>query len=136
MLERFDGADPLTQLGPVAGGDDIVEAQQAISLVHVSDDIKEYVVRLVGATRDHPDLALGASPRASLALYRLSQARAAAAGRDFVLPDDVKALAAPVMRHRLLFKASAEMRGAGADKLLAQVMESLPVPQGPRPQRL
>jgi MoxR-like ATPase len=136
MLERFDGADPLVKLAAVAGEDDILEAQQAISLVHVAGDIKEYIVRLVAATRDHPDLALGASPRASLALYRLAQARAAADGRDFVLPDDVKALAAPVLRHRLLFKPSAEMRGAGADKLLAQVMESLPVPQSARPQRL
>jgi MoxR-like ATPase len=136
MLERFDGHDPLSQLEAVAGEDDIREAQQAITLVHATADIKEYIVRLVAASRDHADLSLGASPRASLALYRLSQARAAADGRDFVLPDDIKALAAPVLGHRLLFKPSAEMRGAGSDKLLAQLMESLPVPQAPRPKRL
>ena len=136
MLERFDGCDPLSELQPVVGQDDIREAQSAIAQVHVSADLKAYMVRLVGASRDHPDLTLGASPRASLALYRLSQGRAAADGRDFVLPDDVKALAAPVLSHRLLFKPSAEMRGAGPEKLLAQLMESLPVPQAPRPTRL
>ena len=136
MLERFDGFDPLAQLEAVTGEDDIREAQGAIALVHVASDLKEYIVRLVAASRDHPDLTLGASPRASLALYRLSQARAAADGRDFVLPDDVKALAEPVLSHRLLFKPSAEMRGAGPEKLVAQLMESLPVPQAPRPQRL
>ena len=132
MLERFDGADPLAQLDAVAGEDDIREAQGAISLVHVAPEIKSYVVRLVAASRDHPDLTLGASPRASLALYRLAQARAVADGRDFVLPDDIKALVAPVLGHRLLFKPSAEMRGAGPDKLLAQLLESEPVPKTPR----
>jgi MoxR-like ATPase len=136
MLERFDGHDPLAQLDAVAGEDDIREAQSAITLVHVAPEIKSYVVRLVAASRDHPDLALGASPRASLALYRLAQARAVADARDFVLPDDIKALAAPVLGHRLLFKPSAEMRGAGPEKLLAQLLESEPVPKTSRPTRL
>ncbi|MEA2646207.1 MAG: MoxR-like ATPase [Chloroflexota bacterium] len=136
MLERFDGDDPLPRLEAVVEGDDIREAQAAISQVHVAQDVKDYIVRLVGATRDHVDLSLGASPRASLALFRLSQARAAADNRDFVLPDDVKALVPSVLAHRLLFKPSAEMRGAGPEKLLAQILESEPVPQALRPSRL
>jgi MoxR-like ATPase len=136
MLERLDGNDPLSQLKAVAGEDDVRDAQQAISLVHVSPDLKNYIVRLVSASREHPDLSLGASPRASLALYRLAQARAAAAARDFVLPDDVKALTLPALSHRLLFKPSAEMRGAGPETLLRQLLDAEPVPQAPRPTRV
>jgi MoxR-like ATPase len=90
----------------------------------------------VSASREHPDLSLGASPRASLALYRLAQARAAADARDFVLPDDVKALTVPALSHRLLFKPSAEMRGAGPETLLRQLLDSEPVPQAPRATRV
>jgi MoxR-like ATPase len=136
MLERLDGDDPLSRLQAVAGEDDVRDAQQAISLVHVSPDLKDYIVRLVSASREHPDLSLGASPRASLALYRLAQARAAADARDFVLPDDVKALTVPALSHRLLFKPSAEMRGAGPETLLRQLLDSEPVPQAPRATRV
>ena len=129
MLERFDGSDPLSRLVPVADAAQVRAAQEAIPSVHVAAEIKEYIVRIVQATRDHADLALGASPRASIALFRLAQAQAACEGRDFVLPDDIKSLTGPVLTHRLLFKPSAEMRGAGADKLLSQVLETEPVPQ-------
>jgi MoxR-like ATPase len=129
MLDRLDGHNPLAEIGPVAGEDDVRAAQDAISSVHVAPEIKDYIVRLVAATRDHPDLALGASPRASLAIFRLSQAHAAAEGRDYVLPDDAKHLAMPALAHRLLFRPSAEMRGAGPERFLRQLIETEPVPQ-------
>jgi len=129
MLDRFNGADPLAELAAVTDAESLAAAHAAISDIHVADQVKTYIVRLVGATRDHSELSLGASPRASIALFRLSQARAAAHGRDFVLPDDVKALAAAVLAHRLLFKPSAEMRGATPETLIRQILEREPVPQ-------
>ena len=129
MLDRFEDANPLDDLAEVAGEDEIREAQEVVAGVEVAGEVKQYIVRLVAGSRDHPDLSLGASPRASIALLRLSQARAAIDGRDFASPDDVKALAAPVLGHRLVFKPSAEMRGAGPDALLRKLIDSEPVPQ-------
>ena len=132
MLSRLYNENPLLQLEPVAAEDDVRLAQDAIATVHASREVKEYVVALVGASRQHPDLSLGASPRASLALVRLGQALAAEQGRDYVLPDDVKHLAEPVLAHRLVFKPSAEMRGADRGQLLANLIDSVAVPQGGR----
>ncbi len=129
MLDRFEDSNPLDDLGEVAGEDEIREAQNAVATVEVAGEVKQYIVRLVAGSRDHPDLTLGASPRASIALLRLSQARAAIDGRDYATPDDVKALAPPVLGHRLVFKPSAEMRGAGPDELLRKLIDSEPVPQ-------
>jgi MoxR-like ATPase len=129
MLERFEDSNPLDDLKEVAGEDEVRDAQQAVATVDVAGEVKEYIVRLVASSRDHPDLSLGASPRASIALLRLSQARAVVDGRDYVTPDDVKALAMSVLGHRLVFKPSAEIRGAGADNLLRKLIDSEPVPQ-------
>jgi MoxR-like ATPase len=129
MLDRFEDSNPLDDLGEVAGEDEVREAQQAVAGVEVSEEVKQYIVRLVGSSRDHPDLSLGASPRASIALLRLSQASAAIDGRDYAIPDDIKALAAPVLGHRIVFKPSAEMRGAGPEELLRKLIDSEPVPQ-------
>ncbi|HEY8739465.1 MAG TPA: MoxR family ATPase [Candidatus Dormibacteraeota bacterium] len=132
MLGRFDHGSPLDGLAAITGDEALREAQEAISTVHVSREVKEYVVALVGASRSHPDLSLGASPRASLALVRLGQALAAEQGRDFVQPDDIKLLAEPVLAHRLVFKPSAEMRGIDRGQLLADLIDSVSVPQGGR----
>jgi MoxR-like ATPase len=132
MLDRFEESNPLETLDEVAGEDEIRDAQDAIARVHVADEVKSYIVRLVASSRGHPDLNLGASPRASIALLRLSQAYAAIDGRDYATPDDVKVLAAPVLGHRLVFKPSAEMRGAGPDVLLRRLVDSEPVPQSGR----
>ncbi|MFN2464724.1 MAG: AAA family ATPase [Candidatus Dormibacteria bacterium] len=133
MLGRFEHREsPLDDLDAVTGEDDIREAQDAIATVYVSREVKEYVVTLVGASRTHPDLSLGASPRASLALVRLGQSLAAEEGRDYVLPDDIKNLAEPVLAHRLVFKPSAEMRGTDRGRLLADLIDSVAVPQGAR----
>jgi MoxR-like ATPase len=129
MLDRFEDSNPLEDLKEVAGEDEIRDAQQAVATVDVAGEVKEYIVRLVASSRDHPDLSLGASPRASIALLRLSQACAVVDGRDYVTPDDVKALAVAVLAHRLVFKPSAEIRGAGPDNLLRKLIDSEPVPQ-------
>src|ERR1700682_2734689 len=135
MLNRFETANPLEDLDEVVAEDEIREAQDAIAGVHVADEVKQYIVRLVGSTREHPDLNLGASPRASIALLRLSQARAAIDGRDYASPDDVKFLALPALAHRLVFKPSAEMRGAGPENLLLKLIDAEPVPQTGRATR-
>ena len=133
MLSRFDHEEnPLDDLEAVTTTEEVHAAQAAISSVHVSREVKEYVVALVGASRDHPDLSLGGSPRASLALVRLGQALAAEQARDYVLPDDIKVLAEPVLSHRLVFKPSAEMRGTDRHRLLTDLVDSVPVPQGGR----
>ena len=132
MLSRFDNENPLEELEAVTDEDRVREAQDSISTVHVSREVKEYVVAIVGASRSHPDLSLGGSPRASLALVRLGQALAAEQARDYVLPDDIKVLAEPVLSHRLVFKPSAEMRGTDRHRLLETLIESIPVPQGAR----
>jgi len=126
QLDRFSLRISLGYLTPRA---EIRDAQQAVATVDVAGEVKEYIVRLVASSRDHPDLSLGASPRASIALLRLSQARAVVDGRDYVIPDDVKALAVAVLAHRLVFKPSAEIRGAGPDNLLRKLIDSEPVPQ-------
>jgi MoxR-like ATPase len=130
MLERFDGQNPLIELEPVTDDDEVRAAQDAISSVHVALEVKEYIISIVNATRQHPDLNLGASPRASLSLYRLGQAQAATSGRDYVLPDDIKALAHPVLAHRLMLKPTAEMRGSASESLIDRILQTQPVPQG------
>jgi MoxR-like ATPase len=102
----------------------------ATRAVNVSDEVERYVVRIVRATRDHPDLRLGGSPRSSVALYRASQAWALLDGRDFVLPDDVTALAPAVLTHRLLLDIDRELRGARPDRVIAELLADVPVGVG------
>jgi MoxR-like ATPase len=106
------------------------ELRDAARTATVSDEVEAYVVRLVRATREHPDLQLGASPRASVALYRAAQAAAFLAGRDFVLPDDVAALVGPVLTHRLVVDVDRELRGATAGETLAGIVGQVPVGVG------
>ncbi len=114
-----DGAEEGTEL--------LLEFQSLVWDVHVDDTIQDYIVRLVGATRQHPDLALGGSPRASLALFKASQALAAIRGRDHVLPDDVKYLALATLGHRLIARPEAELRGRTSAAILAEIMENTPL---------
>ncbi|MBC8160777.1 MAG: MoxR family ATPase [Roseiflexaceae bacterium] len=122
MLAALSGAHPITKLGQVVAGAALPELQRAIWGVHVEDSLRAYLVRLVNATRAQPDLALGASPRATLALFRAAQAYAALAGRAYVLPDDIKALAVPVLRHRLLLRPESALRGRTAAAVLQAVL--------------
>jgi MoxR-like ATPase len=127
MLRSVSGRHPIETLQPVVSGESLLEFQRVIDSIHVADAVLDYILRLITATRAHFDVALGASPRASLALYRAGQATAALAGRDFVVPDDVKRLAEPVLRHRLLLKAESALRGRTPASVLREVIQSTPI---------
>ena len=122
--------EPLEALRAVMNADELPAIRDAARQVTVSDEVESYIVRIVRATRDHADLQLGASPRASVALYRAAQAFALIEGRDFVLPDDVSALAGPVLTHRLLVDVDRELRGATATDVMGEVLAGVPVGVG------
>jgi MoxR-like ATPase len=111
----------------VAEATELSALQARVWDVHVDDTLQDYLVRLVGATRVHPDLSLGASPRASLALFKTAQALAAVRGRDHVLPDDLKALAPVTVPHRLILRPEAELRGRSARAVVADILETTPL---------
>lgn len=119
---------PIEQLKPVATSGDVLEVQTVVRNVFVDDLVKEYIASLVAATRQNPSIYLGASPRGSLALFRTSQALALLSGRDYVLPDDVKALAEPVLAHRLIVRSTDHSRDKSVKTVLSQLLESVPVP--------
>jgi MoxR-like ATPase len=123
-------AEPLEAVEPVLDPSTLPDLRAAARTVTVSEEVEAYLVRLVRATREHEDLQLGASPRASVALYRAAQAAAFLAGRDFVLPDDVAALAPAVLNHRLVVDVDRELRGATAGGALAEILEQVPVGVG------
>jgi MoxR-like ATPase len=129
MLDAHGSSSPLDTLEPVAQAEDIWELIAAVRTVHVAEPLKQYVIRLVAATRASPELRLGASPRATLHLLRAGRARAALDGRDFVIPDDMQALALPVLAHRLLPSAEAVVTRQSPERVLAAIVEHLPLPQ-------
>jgi MoxR-like ATPase len=129
MLDAHGSSSPLDTLEPVAQAEDIRELISAVRTVHVAAPLKQYVIRLVAATRASPELRLGASPRATLHLLRAGRARAALDGRDFVIPDDMQALALPVLAHRLLPSAEAVVTQQSPERVLASIVEHLPLPQ-------
>jgi len=129
MLEAHGSSSPLDTLEPVAQAEDIRELIAAVRTVHVAQPLKEYVIRLVAATRSSPELRLGASPRATLHLLRAGRARAALDGRDFVIPDDMQALALPVLSHRLLPSAEAVVTRQPPEQVLAAIVDRVPLPQ-------
>jgi MoxR-like ATPase len=118
----------VTELSPVADAPAVAAMIASAKLVHVADSLKNYIVDLVRATREHADLALGASPRAALALLRASRATAAASGRDYVVPDDIKDLISPVLAHRLIPSPEAQMIGRTASDVLSDIVEFVPIP--------
>jgi MoxR-like ATPase len=119
---------PLEDLQPVTSAHDLEQVQRAVRALHVDPQVQRYIVHIVGLTRDHPDVYLGASPRGSLAVMRAAQARAMLLGRDYVIPDDVKALAAAALAHRLIMSPEARMRNATATGVVEQVLREVPVP--------
>ncbi len=119
----------IAKLEPVATVAQILEVRQAVKLVKVSEAIIDYILALVGASRQHPDLNLGASPRASGLWLQTSQASAYFAGRDFVTPDDVKVAALPLLRHRLILKPEAMLDGLQIDAVIASILNKVPVPR-------
>jgi MoxR-like ATPase len=128
ILEVQRQGHPLEKIDQVAAAGEVLLAQKAVQAVYVDDLIKRYIIDLVGATRSHSEVYLGASPRGSLSLYRASQAYAAISGRDYVLPDDIKHLAVDVLAHRVIVNPSARIRGLSADSLIEEIMGRLPVP--------
>ena len=121
-------AHPIDSLEQVASLEELLAAQQALTGVYVNDLVRAYVVDLVRATREHPDIYLGSSPRGSLALFKTARAWAALESRDFVTPDDIKALAGPVLAHRLIASPSARIRGVDAASIVSEILGTTPVP--------
>ncbi len=129
ILSRFEKDMPLTELKSVASRDTIIEASQAVNTVRVPDDIKDYIVRIVSATRSSTKLILGLSPRGSLALMRAARAYAAVNGRDFVIPSDVKKVAPNVMGHRVMLKGHSLSYGAkGTMDVINDILNTVAVP--------
>jgi MoxR-like ATPase len=129
MLDAHGSSSPLDTLEPAAQAEDIRDLIAAVRTVHVAEALKQYVIRLVAATRTSPELRLGASPRATLHLLRAGRARAALDGRDFVIPDDMQALALPVLAHRLLPSAEAVVTRQPPEQVLAAIVDRVPLPQ-------
>jgi MoxR-like ATPase len=119
---------PITQLEQIVSQEELLQAQEAVKQVYADDLIKEYIVNLCAATRDHPNVYLGASPRGSLALYRTSQALAAIRKRDYVIPDDVKYLAVPTLAHRLIISPAARIKSVDPREVIQEILTSVPVP--------
>lgn len=128
ILTRFQENDPLQELRPVATSEQICEMRQARKGICISEPVRDYITSIVGATREDKRLRLGASPRGSLGLMRACQARAALRGRDFVLPDDIKHLAVPVLAHRLVLKEEERLRGVTRVMVVETLLDRIPVP--------
>lgn len=128
LLERLRLEHPLDALGQVASAEEVVAAQRAIREVFVHEKVRQYLVRIVHATRRHEELALGASPRASIALYRTAQCLAALEGREFVIPDDVKFVAEAILAHRVILSSEARLRGRAVEDLIDDLLGSIPAP--------
>ena len=128
ILRRFEREISLSSLEPVTNAEELIRIQEMVSTVRVDESVRLYVVHIAHATREQRSLMLGASPRAALALYKTAQARAAIDGRDFVTPDDVKAMAAPVLAHRMILTSNSRVRGATAEQALEEVLSTVPVP--------
>ncbi|MBG0787750.1 MAG: MoxR family ATPase [Anaerolineaceae bacterium] len=127
ILQRLSHQHPIQSLKSVATPEEVDRVKPLVWDVHVDQTILDYLIRLVDATRNHPDLLLGGSPRASLALYKAGQALAALNGRDHVLPDDIKALARPVLAHRIMLKPQAALRGITSADLVERILEETPL---------
>jgi MoxR-like ATPase len=128
MLERLHAGHPLDTLKPVVNAQVVHQMQEFARRVFVHQQVKDYLLRLVHATRSNIKLALGGSPRASLALYRASQARAALDGREYVTPDDIKSLAVPVLAHRLILKPEYRLRKETPQAVVEEILQTTEVP--------
>lgn len=129
ILERFQENEPQADLAAVASLDQIAAMQIERRKIAVSPPVREYVVALISATRQHSGIRLGASPRASLSLMRAGQALAALRNRTFVLPDDIKYLAAPVLQHRLILDDTEQLRGLTALQVIKNILDQIPIPR-------
>jgi len=128
IVDKQELAHPIEALAAVATGAEIVKIQESVKGIYVDDLIRQYIVTVVAATRDHEDISLGSSPRGSLSLFRGAQALAMIRGRDYVLPDDVKELAVPMLAHRIIAAAPARMRGITPEEIIENLVDRLDVP--------
>jgi MoxR-like ATPase len=128
ILDRQQHQHPLETLEQAVSVEELKEAQQAIKDVYIDNLVKEYIVEIGRQTRDHPDVYLGASSRGALSMYRLSQARAAMFGRDYVLPDDVKALASAALSHRIIVGPAARIKDIEPSAIVQDILDKIPVP--------
>jgi len=130
MLLNLGREHPIQSLQPVVDGQEIPALARQVWDIHVDETVRDYIVRIVISTREHPDLVLGASPRGSHALYRGAQALAALQGREYVLPDDIKRLAPPILEHRCLLHPESALRGITVRQLLADILQEVPLEIG------
>jgi MoxR-like ATPase len=128
MMDSQQYVHPVEEIGQVVAAEELLEAQETVKGIYVDDLVKEYIVAVVGETRKHADVYLGASPRGSLALYKTGQARAALLGRDYVIPDDIKALAQVTLAHRLIISPSARIKNVDPRAVVEEIIGSVPVP--------
>jgi MoxR-like ATPase len=132
ILDEQKRTHPLEDLEEVLGVEELRELQAAVREIYVDPTVADYIVRLVNGTRNHPDVYLGASPRGSIALYRSGQALAGLLGRDYVIPDDIKALAEPALAHRLIIKTSSSIHDVQAGQVIRELVDSTAI-EGIRP---
>jgi MoxR-like ATPase len=130
VLERQQYRHPLEDLTQMVSVEELATMQEAVKGIYVAPAVKRYIVTLARYSREHPDVYLGASPRGSLALYRTSQALASIRGRDYVLPDDVKALVVSTFAHRIILGPAARLRDLDAEQVVMEILENVPVPGG------
>jgi MoxR-like ATPase len=128
VLLRFRSGDPLEELEPIATAADLLALHSGVNQIKVEETVRKYLVRVVRATRDHPAVDLGVSPRGTLVLYHTAQSLAAIRGRGFVLPDDVKYLAPYVLTHRILISQRVRLRGRTPAQVVAEIVSEVPVP--------
>lgn len=128
MLSRLQMGHPIDDLKPVVTAEDVLACQEAVRGIHVDDKVTRYILQIVHASRDHEDILLGGSPRASIALFRTAQALAAVSGRDFAQPDDVKRMAQPVLAHRLILKPESRLRKRTPAAVVKDLVDDAKVP--------
>jgi MoxR-like ATPase len=130
VLDRQQFKHPIEVLDQVVGEQEVLQAQEEVRKIFISPEVKSYMVEITRRTRDYQDVYLGASPRGSLTLFRTSQARAAIFGREYVLPDDVKALAKAALCHRVILGPAARLRDVSEGDVIDEILGSIPVPGG------
>ncbi|MDP6057678.1 MAG: MoxR family ATPase [Pirellulaceae bacterium] len=128
MLEMLQHAHPLDSLEPVIQAEELIECQNDVREIHVDIKVQQYLMQIVHLSREHEDLALGGSPRASIALFRTAQAMAAIRGRNYVQPDDVKRIAPPVMTHRFILRPESRLRKVTAEQVVQDIIDEIAVP--------
>lgn len=128
IIEQQEQVHPINELRSVATPEDIIDLQEACKNIYVDNTVREYIVSLIDATRNHENVSLGASPRASLGMFRAARGLAILRDRDYVIPDDIKELAYAVLAHRLILSPSARMKGLHTGQIISNLLESVPIP--------